>query len=158
MQRDTPLYRKVNTRARGVHHDTGGAARHDRNSKRGPSRGMAQGKKRGLDYTPLYRFLLSRVGEDWARVHSEAVARLDREEPVWHIVHSTRDAGKAIVRVGESTYWSGLYVTADGRLAVIDPMITVERLNPLCACCTHTFNGVRFTRPFAGDPAQLLDE
>lgn len=104
MQRDTPLYRKVNTRARGVHHYTGGAARHDRNSKRGPKRGMAQGTQRVLDYTPLYRFLLSRVGKDWARMHSEAVARPDREEPVRRIVHPTRDAGKAIVRVGESTY------------------------------------------------------
>ena len=41
--------------------------------------GVTRGKVRtaarfgAFDYTPLFRFLLSRVGQDWAAVHAEAV-------------------------------------------------------------------------------------
>lgn len=36
--------------------------------------------KRGLDYTPLFRFLLAKVGMPWNEIHPEAIARLDRSE------------------------------------------------------------------------------
>ena len=83
----TPLYRRVNTRARGVHHHTGGEYRHDCHSKRTLQsdanwQSMHGPVRRGPDYTPLFRFLLSRVGKPWRDVHSEAVARLDRAEPL----------------------------------------------------------------------------
>jgi len=47
---------------------------------------MRRDRQNGLDYTPLYRFLLSKVGEDFDEVYSEAVARLDRPDPVFHLV------------------------------------------------------------------------
>ena len=157
MRRKEPLYRKVNTKARGVHHGFGGKASRDRNTKTGPRSGMAQGVQRGLDYTPLFRYLLSRVGQDWDAVHSEAVARLDREDPIWWLVAPDAEAGRDVVRVGEASYYSGLYIDVDNILRVTDPSITVERLTPQCACCTHSFNGKRFIRPWPGpDGAPLV--
>ena len=75
MKRETkPLYRKVNTRARGVRHDFGGDFKNSRNKKReNPevTKGSMHGKvERGLDYTPLFRFLLSKVGLAWETVFS----------------------------------------------------------------------------------------
>lgn len=74
--RKEPLYRKVNTRTRGVHHYKGGRARWERGTKvaqqnEGERGSMHQGVQNGLDYTPLFRFLLSKVGENWNDVHSE---------------------------------------------------------------------------------------
>ena len=148
-----PLYRKVNTRARGVHHDKGGQARWERNTKAAKNnestRGsMHSGQEKGLDYTPLYRFLLSKVGEDWDVVHSEAVARLDKEEPIYWMVARTEADKSATVSTGESTYFSGLYIDENNRLAVVDPSTKVEDLEPYCSCCTHTFNGVPFVKKF----------
>jgi hypothetical protein len=65
--RKEPLYRKVNTRTRGVHHHKGGRARWERGTKAATQneaqRGsMHAGGQNGLDYTPLFRFLLSIVG------------------------------------------------------------------------------------------------
>lgn len=153
MRRGEPLYRKVNTRARGVHHGTGGDYRNERNTKReqasdarrGPMRGRSD---RGLDYTPLYQFLISRVGARWDDVHREAVARLDREDPIYHLVARTPAAREPYVRVGESTYYSGLYVDDDNRLQLVDPEVTATTLEPRCACCTHTLNGVTFVKRF----------
>ena len=152
MARETkPLYRKVNTRARGVSHRSGGDYRHERNTKeskasdalREPMRGRDD---RGLDYTPLFRFLLAGVGRDWNEVHAEAVARLDREEPIaWLVARDVAD-GESVVRIGESSYFSGLYVDDANVLRVVDPAATVETLAPTCTCCTHTLNGVPFTR------------
>src|SRR5687767_1318054 len=69
-----PLYRKVNTRARGVHHGFGGDFRHERNTKRFKEADATRGSmhasgNRGLDYTPLFRFLLSSVGRNWDDVY-----------------------------------------------------------------------------------------
>ena len=161
-----PLYRKVNTRARGVTHRIGPDFRHQRNTKAeraeetaGVSRGaMKQGVKRGLDYTPLVRFLHSRVGQPFAEVHSEAVARLDREEPIFWFVAEAQDDGNAIVRLGESSYWSGMYVDEAGLLQLVKPDIDPETLWPSCACCTHTFNGVVFPNTFDQNRATSLLE
>ena len=88
-----PLYRKVNTRTHQVvkHGWRGGEARWERNTKATKTseatRGsMHPGLRHGLDYTPLYRFLLSKVGQDWDAVYSEAVARLDRPAPISEMV------------------------------------------------------------------------
>lgn len=146
-----PLYRKVNTRARGVRHRTGGDFRHERRTKRGAGatadgRGTMHGTvRRGLDYTPLFRFLLSRVGAPWADVHREAVARLDREDPIYWMVALREEDRRDVVLFGERTFFSGLYVDADDVLRVVNPALRASDLEPLCACCTHTFNGVRFT-------------
>ena len=56
--------------------------------------------------------------------------------------------GRAVVRTGENSYYSGLYVDAEGVLRVIDPSVTKETFDPMCGCyppsclChTQTFNG-----------------
>lgn len=150
MQRKEPLYRRVNTRTHGVHHDRGGEYRWSRRktgveSARGT---MHANKHRGLDYTPLFRFLLSRVGEDWDAVHGEARARLDRPDPIFWLVARSEAEKTPVVRIGESSYYSGLFVDADNRLARVDPELGVEQMKPSCACCTHTFNGVPFVKKY----------
>lgn len=147
--RKEPLYRKMNTQTHGVHHDTGGNYRDQRVAvgRSDASAGKMHGKRRrGLDYTPLFRFLLSRVGAEWAAVYSEAVARLDRPDPIFWLVARDDGERREIVRVGESSYYSGLYVDDAGLLQVVDPDLRPESLVPSCTCCTHTFNGVPFGR------------
>ena len=142
-----PLYRKANTRARGVRHRFGGDYRHVRNAKRAESdRGSMHGKKqRGLDYTPLFRFLLSKVGQPWGDVFGEAVARLDKPEPIFWLVALHEHERRDVVLVGESTHFSGLYVDDDGVLRLVNPDLGPEAMTPACTCCTHTLNGVRFS-------------
>jgi len=105
---------------------------------------------RGRDYTPLFKFLLSKVGQPWNQVHSEAVSRLDREEPIFWLVALQESERRDYVRVSESSYYSGLYVDSQGLLQRVNPSLDSSSLEPMCKCCTHTFNGVRFTRPFRG--------
>jgi hypothetical protein len=145
-----PLYRKINTRARGVHHYHGGDFRNHRSSKNADLISMRSGIRRGLDYTPLFRFLISRVGAVRTEVHSEAVSRLDKPDPIYWLVSLSQDQVRAVVRIGESSYFSGLYVDADGRLQVVAPEIGPETLEPTCSCCTHTFNGIPFTKKYQG--------
>jgi hypothetical protein len=149
MSKDKKLYRKVNTKAHGIHrdHKVGGDYASDRNSKatkKADSNIESMGGKvhRGLDYTPLFRFLLSRVGQLWDEVYRSIRGRVESEEPIWWMV--ARDLsmyqGDGLLRVGESTYWNALYVDEDGILQVINPnaraLVTMS-----CRCCTHTFNG-----------------
>ncbi|MGK4597812.1 hypothetical protein [Amycolatopsis sp. w19] len=152
-----PLYRRVNTRARLVHHDHGGDHRHQRNTKRELASDRTRGSmgpraRRGLDYTPLFRFLLGKIGAEWDEVYDEAAARLDSPDPIHWLVarqpHERRDR----VRIGEASYYSGLYVDDDNRLQVVAPELGVDDLEPTCPCCTHTFNGVRFTRKYRQPP------
>ena len=150
--RKKPLYRKVNTRTHGVQHG-GGEYRWLRNTKSekiieqlGGS--MHKGKRNGRDYTPLFRFLLSKIGQPWASIHGEATSRLDSDEPIFWMVARTEDERSATVRVGESSYFSGLFVDEDGLLRVVDPSVTNETLLPCCSCCTHTFNGKPFLRRY----------
>lgn len=141
-----PLYRKVNTRARGVHHLHGGDFKNTRRREFGV--GMRKGIQRGLDYTPLFKFLLSKVGCPWSEVHSEAVSRLDKREPILCLVAMDYESAKEVVCVGESSFFSGLYVDEEGFLRKVNPDIDEETLEPSCKCCTHTFNGVPFTRKY----------
>jgi hypothetical protein len=110
-------------------------------------------KRRGLDYTPLFRFLLSKVGSDWSDVFSEAAARLDRVEPIYWVVARADHERQDCVRVDESTYVSGLYVDENGLLQKVNPHLGVDSLYPRCKCCTHTFNGVPFVNRF--DPSRV---
>jgi hypothetical protein len=143
-----PLYRKVNTQARNIWHRVGGNYRDQRHTEAGARQAMSRGVRRGLDYTPLFRFLRSRVGDDWDDVQSEAVSRLDTPEPIFWLVALRKEDGNDVVCVGESTYFSGLYVDEDNRLRVVAPEIRPESLDPYCPCCTHTLNGVPFVRPY----------
>jgi hypothetical protein len=140
-----PLFRKVNTKARNVHHNFGGDFKYSRNKKQETleqTKGTMHGtKERGLDYTPLFRFLLSKVGSDWNEIFSEAKSRLDKTEPIFWLVALNKDVKKDVVRVGESTYFSGLYVDDDGLLQLSNPELQTTDLKHYCDCCTHTFNG-----------------
>ena len=111
---------------------------------------MAHGRRRGLDYTPLFRFLLSRAraGAAWDEVYSEAISRLDREEPLYWLVARPGEAPESVVCIGESSHYSGLYVDEGGILRVVSPELGPESLQPTCACCTHTLNGVPFTQKY----------
>ncbi len=143
-----PLYRKVNTRARGVRHNFGGDFKYSRHKKRDSVeqiKGSMHGKKeRGLDYTPLFRFLLSKVGSDWNNVLKEATSRLDKPEPIYWLVALTEDDKEDYVRTGESSYFSGLFVDNTGKLQLTNPDLTAKDLSPFCDCCTHTLNGKVF--------------
>lgn len=151
--RQKPLYRKVNTRARGVFHGGGGDYKHARNTKQEKqnqsTRGSMGGKQQnGLDYTPLFRFLLSKVGQDWTKVHSEAIARLDHEDPIFWIVARKDTEKRPVVGISENSYYNGLYIDENNKLALVDPEVRNEDLEPDCPCCTHTFNGIPLVRKF----------
>lgn len=145
--RKAPLYRKVNTLARGVHHLKGGDFRHARHGAwaNDPDvhRSAMHGKKwRGLDYSPLFRFLLSKVGQDWSASHAEARARLDCEDPIFWLVARREEDRKALVCIGESSYYSGLFVDEHNVLRQVDPSLGASDVPVHCTCCTYTLNGV----------------
>jgi hypothetical protein len=151
MRDKEPLYRKVNTTARGVHHLKGGDYRDERrrNVHSEAVRGSMHGRKqRGLDYTPLFKFLLSKRGQPWNQVHAETTARLDRQEPIFWLVALPGHERKPYILAGESSFYSGMYVDEAGILQLVDPSLGPSSLTPTCKCCTHTFNGVPFTRTF----------
>lgn len=151
-----PLYRKDNKTAYGFRGDKGGDYRHSRHTKATKQdklnevsrQSIKSNVERGRDYTPLFRFLLSRVGENWDDVYSEAVSRLDKKDPIFWIVALFPEKQREMVRVGESAYWSGLYVDEDNLLQIVNPHFTVDDLHPFCTCCTHTFNGVVVTNRY----------
>ena len=148
-----PLYRKANKTAFN-HGFTKNHFKDEKNSKKikefgGYKLGMRSKQNKGMDYTPLFRFLLSKVGKNWDEVFSEAISRLDKEEPIFWIVerpntplakheNDNNDKFFGIVRVGESTYYHQLYIDENNILQKVNPSATIEAL---CKCCTHTLNG-----------------
>lgn len=160
-----PLYRRMNRTTHGVHRNAGGEHRWHRNSKAETrevadevkNRGM-KSVQAGLDFTPLFKFLLSKVGEDFESVYREAVSRLPdgnrhwaRDEPVFWMVAKGDDDRRPVVGLGESSFFSGLYVDAAGRLAKVAPEIGPGDIFPVCPCCTHTFNGIPVPNAFDPD-------
>jgi len=135
-----PLYRKVNTKARGCSHLKGSNASRDRNTKKGISSSMKKDKQRGLDYTPLFRFLLSKVGQNWDDVYSEAVSRLDEKEPIFYMVNLNDISSQSWFKY-DNSYYSKLKVDENNILQLMDENIKNEDFSPSCWCCTHTFNG-----------------
>jgi hypothetical protein len=144
MKRDRkePLYRKENKSSLLTHYfvETGEDFRHDRNTKKmkefkGDKKPMNSGKY-GYDYTPLMRFLISKVGKKWDDVFSEAVTRLNDTNPIFWLVELNPES--KVVRVGESTYYHTLTVDENGILVFVDKNETIE---PSCTCCTHTLDG-----------------
>ena len=110
---------------------------------------MKKNVERGLDYTPLYKFLLSKVGQDWDMIHSEAISRLDKEDPIYHLVARNEHEKQDYVRCGESSKYSGLFVDEDNKLQLVNPNLRNEHLFPSCHCCTHTFNGTPLQKTYA---------
>ena len=142
-----PLFRKVNTKARGVHHGFGTDFKDTKSTKREPSTKMKRNVKRGLDYTPLFKFLLSKVGKPYSATLKEATSRIEDNSVINCMVVS--DTDKTYFRYGESTYYSTLYVDENGLLQVVDPNVNSSTLKPSCPCCTHTFNGLVFNKKFS---------
>lgn len=143
-----PLFRKVNTKAHGVHHHFGGDFSDSRNSKEESLervKGSMHGKKRrGLDYTPLFKFLISKVGQDWTGIYAEAKSRIDKVDPIFWLVKDNLNFDYESIRMCESSFYSGLYVDEENVLGKINPNLTVSEMTPFCQCCTHTFNGEVF--------------
>lgn len=156
-----PLYRKINTRTWGVRRNDLVARYRDQRNTKTASRSEAMrssmhpGKQYGRDYTPLFRFLLSRVGGQWDSIFSEAVARLDQSAPVFWMVAIDEEDRQEIVRLGESSYFSGLYVDEQNRLQMVNPNLKAQDMTPRCECCTHTFNGVVFGQTESFGPRKL---
>lgn len=139
-----PLYRKYNKTARGFHENSpGGDFRHERNSKAFQNfEGTHKSIRRtqgGMDYTPLYKFLLSKVGQPWEAVHSEAVSRIDDPNAVYDIIVTDPLDKRETTYMGESTQYSLLKVDDDGILVKVNPDAVPN--GATCTCCTHTFNG-----------------
>lgn len=157
-----PLYRKVNTKARGCFHKVGSDAKYDRNTKAGIQRSMKNNVRRGLDYTPLFKFLLSKVGKKWDEVYWEAQSRLNSEEPIfWMVTFGREDQRTMPLKVTEKTQrildgsflydnssYSLLVVDEEGILQIKDPSLKNEDIEPHCPCCTHTFNGKPLVNKF----------
>ncbi|OKO99784.1 hypothetical protein [Xenorhabdus eapokensis] len=141
------LYRRVNTTTHFVFHH-GGEYRWERARQKLIREDMPcflsmKGKqRRGLDYTPLFMFLLSKVGEKWDAVHSEAIQRLDSPEPLFWLVALHEHEQREYIRCGESSYYNGLFVDGSGFLRKVNPNLSVNDIPVQCQCCTHTFNGV----------------
>lgn len=142
MNRDKkPLWRKENKLALHYRGNTGGEFRHSRHTKGDKKSGMGGKKQRGVDYTPLFKFLLSKVGQNWDSVYSEAISRLDKKEPINWMVYTNLNAQmKDSFRAGDSQY-SCLFVDDNGILQLVNPNLSINDFKPSCTCCTHTFNG-----------------
>lgn len=102
---------------------------------------MTSGKY-GYDYTPLFKFLLSKVGSDWDKIYAEAKARLNDPEPIFWMVALQESERRSIVRLGDSTYYSGLFVDDDGILAIVNPNIGSSELPDPHRGETISFNGL----------------
>jgi hypothetical protein len=152
MHEKIPLYRKINSRTHGIQHGGGDYkwVRGTKEEKRSDvGRGKMHGKRRnGLDYTPLFKFLLANVGKNWDEVYSAAVLRLDDPEPIFWLVARSEEERQAVVRLGENSYYSGLFVDENNLVALVDPSLRIETMKPACACFTHTFNGKPYVRAF----------
>lgn len=139
------LYRPYNKTAHGFHTGRMGGdysdARHSKTMQRFEGKHLSIGQTHiGYDYTPLFRFLLSKVGREWDEVLSEAVAWLDKQEPIfWMVELHTPTSG--VVRIGDNSYYSCLNVR-DGVLVKVEEAALPPKKG--CTCCTHTFNGVPY--------------
>ncbi|WP_297627201.1 hypothetical protein [uncultured Rikenella sp.] len=149
-----PLYRKVNRKSSYQCHvieSKGGRFAWQRHSKAMrqfdgrylPMRSATSSVTNGYDYTPLFRYLLSRVGDRWDEIYSAVKPRLNTTEPIWWVVSQDGypQDGCGWVHIGEGACWSKLWIDAEGRLRKVDPMLS--NISPDCSCHTHSFNGSR---------------
>ena len=60
------------------------------------------------------------------------------------MVALNEDEKEDYVRVGESSYFSGLFVDENRILKKTNPNLNTIDMIPSCSCCTHTFNGEIF--------------
>ena len=130
-----PLYRKENKVSLNSKYNvvTGGEFRYQRHTKvflkNDASHAPMNSGQFGYDYTPLFKFLLSKVGKNWDLVFSEAKSRLDKAEPIFWLVAIHSNEKRDIVHIGDSTYYSGLFVDEDGLLQKVDPDAQLDHIN-----------------------------
>ncbi len=144
-----PLYRKQNTttRTHPCDHHMGGKykwerAKYKKINEFSIVRLSMKGKvMRGYDYTPLFRFLLNKVGCLWNDVFSEAIKRLDKPEPIYWMVSLDHTEKREYVRIGDSSYYSQLYIDEKGYLQKVNSSFEKGNIPIYCFCCTYTFNG-----------------
>ncbi len=98
-------------------------------------------QKRGRDYTPLFYFLVKQIGQPWDKVFSEVCGRLDTTEPVFWLVALHEHQKRDLVRIGDSSFYPGLFVDGNGILQQVNPSITGKDVKVICRCCTHTYMG-----------------
>ena len=118
------------------------------------------GAEIGWDYTPLFKYLLSKVGQLWNDVYKDVKSRLNSTIPIYWMVYRYRNIDSLVgyIRVGKSTYYSSLYVDSKGLLQYVDKTIDQHTLKPSCDCCTHTFNGKRFTKKYKEKNIVIVEE
>ena len=118
------------------------------------------GAQLGCDYTPLFKYLLSKVGQPLNEVYKDVKPRLNSVIPIYWMVNRYKNKDKLLgyIRVGQSTYYSSLYVDEKGLLQYVDKTIDHTTLEPSCKCCTHTFNGKRFTNKYKEKNILIMDE
>jgi len=147
-----PLYRKENTTPVGYRHNIPpGDFCNERHTKvikdfQGNFLSMHGKKERGYDYTPLFKFLLSKVGEKWDEVYSEAVSRLDKRSPIfWMVRLQPEEDDEPYFCSGPSSYYSKLTVDNEGILVKVDPEFSPDKIKyPRFSDYTYTFNGKLF--------------
>ena len=123
--REKPLYRKVNTKAANVHHGFGKDFKNSRNTKKSSGNKMKQGVKRGLDYTPLYKYLLKQVGGNWDEIYSKIKSRILDDDCIWYMVAKNKEEASETCGISESTYFSGLFINEQGILEITNPDLNI---------------------------------
>ncbi|WEK21027.1 MAG: hypothetical protein P0Y49_07725 [Candidatus Pedobacter colombiensis] len=148
MNHKKPLYRKENkvSLSNKYNVSTGSEYRYHRHSKAFLNddrnhKSMTSGKY-GYDYTPLFKFLLSKVGSDWDQIYAEAKARLNDPAPIFWMVAMHESERRNLVRLGESTYYSGLFVNEDGKLTIVNPNVSSYDFPDPYPGETLSFNGI----------------
>lgn len=142
------LYRRVNTTTRHHSNNPGTRYRQDRNNKRPPDEMLPQRESmhgrqlRGLDYSPLFYFLLGKIGQCWDDVYSEAKSRLDKPDAIFRMVARYEHDQQDYVCCGDFSFFPGLFIDEQGMLQQVNPHISAEDIAVTCRCCTHTFVGV----------------
>ena len=147
-----PLWRKMNKEKSYKTHDLKVGAEYDRGTKDGVKKSMNTSKYHQKDYTPLYKYLLKHVGEDFDKICSDVYPRIDDRERVWDIIDRKEshdlNGRVGLCRGGENSYYSTLIVDDNNILQIKNPELTINSLWPDCGCCTHTFNGVVYVNKY----------
>lgn len=142
-----PLFKKENKNSLSSHYNVrkGGDFRHTRNTKKqkefeGSHQSMKAGQF-GYCYKPLFKFLLSKVGQKWDEVYAEAKSRLLSDEPIfWMVETNPVEIEKynnpsdnpyniidGVFRSGEDSNYSTLIIDSDGILQLQNPEMTAEK-------------------------------
>ncbi len=81
--------------------------------------------KCGRDYTPLYRFLMSKEGYNFDEVYSEAVSRVDNKMRIFDIIKTA--SAFPVVRIGDGTYYHTMYIDKDKILKFVDKSFSIQK-------------------------------